>query len=324
MRKILLSLILGLLALLVAPGQSLAAENCQITLDPQQLTQDTPAFSVKVKSTTQPAGNYNVTFEAQFIAPKRDADLALGSDGQGTARFNLPSLTPGNYKIYVKKSGSTENICNPISTTVIEKAQQSCQIRLASTPPITPDTNIEVQITGISPGDYQIYINGKHEFTNTLPDSAISLGSRAVGTYNIGVKKGGIAQCPEASVTVSPRGSTGGGAGGGGAGLNVPALLSSGCNDSTKINTAIGCIPIGNPGETITFFLRWAIGISGGIAFLLIVWAAIQMMTAQGDPQKLQAGREVLTAAISGLIFIIFSVFLLNLIGVKILQLPGF
>lgn len=89
------------------------------------------------------------------------------------------------------------------------------------------------------------------------------------------------------------------------------------------IDTAIGCIPIGTGPEFVTFFLRWLMGISGGIAFLLIIWSAFQIMTAQGDPQKLQAGREVLTAAVSGLIFIIFSVFLLYLIGVKILNIPG-
>lgn len=96
------------------------------------------------------------------------------------------------------------------------------------------------------------------------------------------------------------------------------------CQGQRGIDTAIGCIPIENTGDTITWFLGWFIGISGGIAFLLIVFSGFQMMTASGDPQKLQNGREMLTAAVSGLILIIFSVFLLDLIGVKILQLPGF
>ena len=89
------------------------------------------------------------------------------------------------------------------------------------------------------------------------------------------------------------------------------------------ITTAIGCVPIRSTQDFVNWFLRWAIGISGGIAFLLIVMASFQIMTASGDPQKLQGGRELLTAAISGLILIIFSVFLLRLIGVTILQIPG-
>lgn len=105
---------------------------------------------------------------------------------------------------------------------------------------------------------------------------------------------------------------------GSGATINVRA----GCA-SDSINTAIGCIPY-KPSPFVEFFLKWFFGVVGGIAFLLIISAGYQIMTAQGDPQKMASGREVLTAAISGLIFIVFSVFLLNLIGYHILRLPGF
>lgn len=90
------------------------------------------------------------------------------------------------------------------------------------------------------------------------------------------------------------------------------------------IDTALGCIPTENLTEFVKWALRWAIGIGGGIAFLLILWSGFQIMTSSGNPDKLKAGQEQLTAAISGLLFLIFSVFLLRLIGVDILQLPGF
>lgn len=61
----------------------------------------------------------------------------------------------------------------------------------------------------------------------------------------------------------------------------------------------------------------------GGIALVLIAVAGFNIMTAAGDPQKLNGGRELLTAAVSGLVLIIFSVFILRLIGVQILQIPG-
>ena len=89
------------------------------------------------------------------------------------------------------------------------------------------------------------------------------------------------------------------------------------------IDTAIGCIPVENPEDFIGYILGWAIGVGGGIAFLLIVVAGLQIMTAQGQPDKLQAGRELLTSAISGLIMLIFSVFILRIIGVNILGIPG-
>ena len=45
------------------------------------------------------------------------------------------------------------------------------------------------------------------------------------------------------------------------------------------------------------------------------------IMTSQGDPPRLKAGQEVLTSAISGIIMLIFSVFILNFIGFDILGL---
>jgi len=89
------------------------------------------------------------------------------------------------------------------------------------------------------------------------------------------------------------------------------------------IDTAIGCIPINDQSSFITFIFKWAIGIAGGIAFILIVISAFQIMTSQGDPKRMQAGKELLTSAIMGLILLIFSVFILRIVGVEILNLPG-
>lgn len=88
--------------------------------------------------------------------------------------------------------------------------------------------------------------------------------------------------------------------------------------------TALGCIPTENTQDFIAWLLAWAIGIAGGIAFLLMIFAGFQIITSAGDPKKLQAGKELLTSAIVGLIVIIFSLFLLQLIGVQILKIPGF
>lgn len=90
------------------------------------------------------------------------------------------------------------------------------------------------------------------------------------------------------------------------------------------INTAIGCIPIGDTNEFVGFILRWAIGIGGGIAFLLIVVAGFQIMSSGGNPEKLQAGKELMTSAITGVIMLIFSVFILKVIGIDILGLDKF
>lgn len=99
--------------------------------------------------------------------------------------------------------------------------------------------------------------------------------------------------------------------------------LGSGSCDSSSIDTAIGCIPIKSQQLFTKFVLSWALGIGGGIAFLLIVLAGFQIMTSQGNPERMKAGQELLTSAIMGLILLIFSAFILRFIGVQIFEIPG-
>lgn len=88
------------------------------------------------------------------------------------------------------------------------------------------------------------------------------------------------------------------------------------------INTAIGCVPVlanDNGKSFANFLLKWGIGVGSGIAFLLILYSGFMIMTSTGNPERLKAGQELLTSAISGILLLIFSIFLLNLIGVNIL-----
>jgi hypothetical protein len=87
--------------------------------------------------------------------------------------------------------------------------------------------------------------------------------------------------------------------------------------------TALGEIPT-EQNSFVAWVLKFAIGIGGGIAILLIIFGTFQVMTSSGSPENLKKGQEKITSAIGGLIFIIFSLFLLKLIGVDILAIPGF
>ena|SRR3990172_1305728 len=95
------------------------------------------------------------------------------------------------------------------------------------------------------------------------------------------------------------------------------------CPNPSQINTAIGCIPYADITAFSAFFLVWGLGIGGGIAFLLMVYAGFMIITSSGNPQRLEAGKELLTSAISGLLLLVFSVFILRVVGVNILQIPG-
>lgn len=113
----------------------------------------------------------------------------------------------------------------------------------------------------------------------------------------------------------------------------VLAVLSSGssrvvasdpfCMDGVSINTALGCIPT-EPGALFGKFFSFGIGIAGGIAFLLILFGGFQILVSSGNPEQMAAGKELVSSAIAGLLLIIFSVFLLRVIGVDILGIPKF
>lgn len=90
-----------------------------------------------------------------------------------------------------------------------------------------------------------------------------------------------------------------------------------------EFETAVGNIPT-SPAGLVGFVLRLVLGLSGGIALILIIVGAYQMMTSQGNPERLQGAKETITSAIVGLLFIIFSLLLLEIIGVDILRIPGF
>jgi len=87
--------------------------------------------------------------------------------------------------------------------------------------------------------------------------------------------------------------------------------------------TALGCLPTSDSQEFIGWLLMFLIGIGGGVAFVLMLVGSFQVLTSSGNPEKIQAGKQLITSAIAGLLLIIFSLFLLQLIGVQILEIPG-
>jgi hypothetical protein len=94
-------------------------------------------------------------------------------------------------------------------------------------------------------------------------------------------------------------------------------------NDPQFINTAIGCIKAGDPLALIGQILGWSTILGGLIAFFLTVYGGFQVMLAEGDAKRVKAGQEIITSAIMGLMLIVFSIFLLNFLGFKILNLGG-
>lgn len=87
--------------------------------------------------------------------------------------------------------------------------------------------------------------------------------------------------------------------------------------------TAIGCIKR-DPTEIVQNLMRVGLGMGGGVALLMILAAGFLFSISQGDPKRTGEAKELITAAITGLLFIIFSVVILQFIGYTVLKIPGF
>lgn len=102
-----------------------------------------------------------------------------------------------------------------------------------------------------------------------------------------------------------------------------PCITSDNDKKCQAVDTALGKIDT-DPAKFIGKLFGILLGLSGGIALILIIYSGYKLMLAQGNPEAIQGARETLTSAIVGLLFIIFSVVILRVIGVDILHIPGF
>jgi len=95
--------------------------------------------------------------------------------------------------------------------------------------------------------------------------------------------------------------------------------------------TFLGCIKSnegfgseGAVGGVVQIILNIIFSLSGGIAFLYLIYGSFIIVTSQANPERLNYGRRVIYGAIAGLIFTLGSVFIVQFSASGILKIPGF
>lgn len=104
---------------------------------------------------------------------------------------------------------------------------------------------------------------------------------------------------------------------------NNPPLLTPPCAGG-QCNTAFGIFSVGNVGQFVSQVFQLVLAIGGAGAVLLIIYAGFLFMVSRGDKERIANARQIMTASIGGLIFIILSFAILSFIGNTVLNLPGF
>ena len=103
----------------------------------------------------------------------------------------------------------------------------------------------------------------------------------------------------------------------------APPCAPDGLKDGicTSVVTAFGEIGV-KPEIFISRLFGILLAPAGTIAVILFLRAGYQIMTARGNPEGIKEGREKIVAVIVGLMFLIFSFVLLQVLGVDLLRLP--
>lgn len=184
----------------------------------------------------------------------------------------------------------------------------------------------------IAPGSYVLRIkDGKggntpltgdatcYENTFTYYDIPFSIG----GTDNEGTSKEVRHPGQMGTPIVDPFGKEGGVKG-----LQPPAPPICTQKDAngycTAIPTALGFSIHTDPRTFVRDIFSLVLSIGGLAALMFFIQAGYTLMTSAGNKEKVGQAREQITAAITGLIFIILSISILEFIGINILHIPGF
>ncbi len=89
-----------------------------------------------------------------------------------------------------------------------------------------------------------------------------------------------------------------------------------------KVWTVFGCVDSTGTAGIFGFFFSLLSYMIGGIATLLFIYASFLYMTSAGDAEKIKKAKTLMTAIVSGILFIIFSIMIMRFIGLTLFDLP--
>lgn len=89
----------------------------------------------------------------------------------------------------------------------------------------------------------------------------------------------------------------------------------------SKYYTLAGCLDA-ESGPLVQRILTIVMGVSGGLAFLSVLYGSGLILTSSGDPQKIKNGKDTITSSLLGILLIVFSIFILKIVGYDILKIP--
>lgn len=257
----------------------------------------------------------------------------IGSNGISVYAQGQLIPRPGSNCGVIRYANPAERAAAVAAGEDLTQSNDACCYSKLATAEI-PDPQIDV----IWVGDF---ISGMVSVLNTVLDQLPFIGFPSdIGLLNVAKLKAGLQSINAQKCYDGPQYAVGDPAAGncycmGGSFRNLSKYCDNSGSDAATckacmetgngIYTAIGCIKnISNIQGLVTALFNVGLGISGGFAFMCIIYAAFILQTSQGNPERLKRARDLMTSCITGLLLVIFSIFILRVIGVQILKIPGF
>lgn len=89
------------------------------------------------------------------------------------------------------------------------------------------------------------------------------------------------------------------------------------------VPTDLGCLPADPTGFTTKVY-EIGLGLVGVVALLFIVYGAYLVLSSQGDPQKLNTGKNYIIYSVIGLVLAVGGYVFYQFIAGGVLKIPGF
>lgn len=324
-----IAILISIFSLLSTTSNSLALNNCQIQ-NPQSSYNTGDDITFTIQDFNNPNQEYRIELEGNdqntYGQRKILTTFTPGTEPYTTTVTLANDITSGKYNVLVAPDHATNEgakdcqrdieIINtgigPLPT------QPTCDFKPKGT--LAKDQKITIWGSNLKPNqNYSFTVEGNIRGPAGKTDGSGNLPPKEVkpnvdkGVVSIGLKKdssdpgitcGSIEATSASTFGQNPCSSPGPD--------GKPVL--------TDCPTAFGNIPT-NPTAFAGKILEIATGLAGGIALIFMVIGSIRVLTSSGDQQKLSAGRDMIVAAIAGLLFLIFSVLILRFIGVEILNI---
>lgn len=322
--------------------KTFAAFTCGFTTSPTTITDQMTTITAL---TIDGKGNFSSSNKYVWLddynqggngfTPSSDGKITIPNANQFNNKFKPPSIG-----VTVR---GTNDIGGAVLCSFVIPITYACVPTISPTT-LTPTTQITYKAKGVSTDSHKVIVRrvsdgaemdfGEDCYSGMVLNNGISLKTFDSAQYSVETYSGctppGNIICPLINFSTDP---------GGGSATTEIGPVTIGSNTYAQAPTpTIACaqavdssgncpsvlsglgvkIPTNASGFTKTMF-GVVLSLAGAIAVILIIISGYRLIASQGNPERVKEAQEQLTAAIVGLLFIIFSFVIIQFIGVDVL-----